>query len=175
MNLNIKSTLVKNAAKYAAYLHEAVNHYYSGQPYSVHLEMVYNYAYQFRYLLDPSNRETALAAAFCHDLIEDTRETYNDVKSATNEAIAEVVYALTNEKGKNRKERANEKYYQGIRENEIAVFVKICDRLANVKFSKDTESKMFAVYKKEHWDFKNILYTIEFKDMWIELDNLINN
>jgi hypothetical protein len=33
-----------------------------------------------------------------HDVIEDCRETCNDVKKATNEEIAELAYALTNKK-----------------------------------------------------------------------------
>ena len=33
-----------------------------------------------------------------HDVIEDCRETYNDVNKATNEEIPELAYALTNEK-----------------------------------------------------------------------------
>jgi ATP phosphoribosyltransferase regulatory subunit HisZ len=57
-------------------------------------------------------------AALFHDSIEDARLTYNDVLSIAKEymtegyakASTEIVYALTNEKGRNRKERANEKY-----------------------------------------------------------------
>lgn len=64
------------------------------------------------------------------------------------EDVADIVYAVTNEKGKNRSERANEKYYQGIRENKLAVIVKICDRLANALYSKLINSRMLDVYKK---------------------------
>ena len=37
---------------------------------------------------------------------------------------AEIVYALTNDKGRTRKERAGEHYYAGIRETPYAPFVK---------------------------------------------------
>lgn len=57
--------------------------------------------------------------AYFHDSIEDARLTYNDVKAIANKYMTseqshyatEIVYALTNEKGRNRAERANEKYY----------------------------------------------------------------
>jgi hypothetical protein len=60
---------------------------------------------------------------------------------------------LTNEKGKNRKERANAKYYEGIRNTPYAVFVKICDRIANVEYSKHSGSRMYDMYRKEFVDF----------------------
>jgi (p)ppGpp synthase/HD superfamily hydrolase len=92
-------------------------------------------------------------ASFGHDLIEDTRVSYNDVKKVLGEDAADIIYALSNEKGKNRKERANDKYYTGIRNTPGAVFVKLCDRIANVQYSKMTGSSMFEKYKKENIDF----------------------
>jgi (p)ppGpp synthase/HD superfamily hydrolase len=106
-------------------------------------------------LLHPGNPEVIKLkyAAFGHDLIEDTRVTYNDVKEKMGEEVADIIYALTNEKGKNRKERGNEKYYEGIRNTKGAVFIKLCDRIANVQYSKMTGSRMFEMYKKENINF----------------------
>ncbi|MBR1412444.1 MAG: hypothetical protein IJ577_04880, partial [Prevotella sp.] len=63
------------------------------------------------------------------------------------------VYALTNEKGRTRAERAGEKYYQGIRETPYAPFVKLCDRLANITYScsgvDGSNLRMKEVYKSE--------------------------
>jgi len=56
-----------------------------------------------------------MTACWGHDLIEDCRVSYNDVKDALGQEAADIIYAVTNEKGKNRKERANDKYYEGIR------------------------------------------------------------
>jgi hypothetical protein len=70
--------------------------------------------------------------------------SYNDVKKIglklglTEEQTflaAEIVYALTNEKGRNRKERAGKRYYEGIRNTPYAPFVKMCDRVANIRYS----------------------------------------
>jgi hypothetical protein len=66
---------------------------------------------------------------------------------------ADIIYAVTNEKGKNRSERANDKYYEGIRNTKGAVFVKLCDRIANVQYSKMTKSRMFEMYRKENDNF----------------------
>ena len=66
---------------------------------------------------------------------------------------AEIAYALTNDKGRTRAERAGEKYYQGIRETPYAPFVKLADRLANITHSfthtNDSNSHMKTVYANE--------------------------
>ena len=38
-----------------------------------------------------------------HDVIEDARQIYNDVRQQLGETVAELAYSLTNEKGRNRK------------------------------------------------------------------------
>ena len=96
-----------------------------------------------------------------HDTIEDCRLTYNDVKQVAGETVANIVYAVTNEKGKNRKERANEAYYDGIRKTMWAKYVKLCDRLANVQYSYDNMSRMYGVYQKENDAFLQSLFPNE--------------
>lgn len=151
--------------------HKSTNHMYDTYlPYEFHLRMVVNVYQRFKDIL-PSNIEYGTGdrvinpvaqlsvshvihlACYGHDLIEDTRVSYNDVKKVLGEGAADIIYAVTNEKGKNRKERANDKYYEGIRNTDGAVFVKLCDRIANVQYSKMTGSRMFEMYKKENEEF----------------------
>ena len=65
----------------------------------------------------------------------------------------EIVYALTNEKGRTREERANEHYYEFIRQTPYAPLVKMCDRMANMAYScqgtNEGNSHMRDVYCKE--------------------------
>jgi (p)ppGpp synthase/HD superfamily hydrolase len=165
--------LVQAARDYAVRVHAETNHHYDGRPYAFHLGMVVDRAVEFLHLLDEPDRPVALAGAWVHDTIEDARQTYSDVKRATNEAVAEVAFALTNEKGRTRKERANARYYQGIRASEVATFVKICDRLANASHSAATRSTMLAVYRQEHADFRAALYTDRFASMWAALEQIL--
>lgn len=154
--------------------HEGTNHMYDKYlPYEFHLRMVHNVGQQFKHLLGDeeystggvvinpmtqvSTRNACMLACWGHDLIEDTRVSYNDVKEHLGQEAADIIYALTNEKGKNRKERANDKYYEGIRNTKGAVFVKLCDRIANVQYSKMTGSRMFEMYKKENPEFTKAL------------------
>ena len=139
--------------------HASVNQTYDGKPYSVHLAMVFSQAMRFIDCVPKHRREDVLNAVWLHDTIEDCRLTYNDILKISNEEVANLVYALTNEKGKNRAERANNKYYKGIRDLEYATFIKICDRLANVIYSRDTKSRMFDVYKNENEKFLKCLFS----------------
>ncbi len=73
--------------------------------------------------------------------------------------VAEIVYACTNEKGRNRKERQNFKYYKGIRDTKYAPYIKACDRLANIEYSKETKSKLYEMYRRELKDFLSSIHS----------------
>ena len=136
-------------------LHASVNHAYDRiRPYGFHLDMVVNGVR--KYIEEVCQNEQDILpvffAAYYHDSIEDARLSYNDVMKTARQLMdaeqaflaTEIVYALTNEKGRNRAERANEKYYAGIRAVPYAPFVKLADRLANTSyaFSKGTADSL---------------------------------
>lgn len=127
-------------------LHAHVNQTYDQvHPYGYHLDMVVDSVYKYGHEVCAEERDVLplFFGAYYHDSIEDARLTYNDVKKTAlqwmDEAqaymAAEIVYALTNDKGRTRAERAGERYYQGIRETPYAPFVKLADRLANITYS----------------------------------------
>ena len=168
MNLQQKmdelSPIINEIRNDAHALHASVNHAYDRiRPYGFHLDMVVNWVRKYIEEVCVSEQDVLpiYFAAFYHDSIEDARLSYNDVmriaKELMNEEQAylatEIVYALTNEKGRNRAERANEKYFAGIREIPYAPFVKLADRLANTSyaFSKGTADslRMSKVYREE--------------------------
>ncbi len=145
-------------------LHQSVNQTYAGSlPYGFHLDMVVEGVRNYGYLVCVREEDVLplFFGAYYHDSIEDARLTYNDVmRLARNEmtieqamVATEIVYALTNDKGRTRAERAGEKYYKGIRETPYAPFVKLCDRLANITYSCTGEgnkgTRMKEVYKGE--------------------------
>ena len=153
-------------AREAAAVHSAVNQYYGGNlPYSYHLRLTANYALRFAHLLPlaEEDMETVFAAAWFHDALEDARLTYNDVTkifeklnaecgcSIRARDAAEIVYALTNDKGRTRAERAGERYYAGIRQTPFAPYLKMCDRLANLRHSTlfYPRQRMAEVYARE--------------------------
>lgn len=62
------------------------------------------------YLFPKKEHIDGLKAVWRHDTIEDIRQSYNDIKKKIGQPVADMVFAVTNEKGKNRHERANVKY-----------------------------------------------------------------
>ena len=156
---------LNSIAMRASDIHKSVSQEYDGKPYSYHLfrvsEVMDRYFLDLGELPEYDLYKTLYFACMFHDSIEDARLTYNDVLKIASEymtsgfakAATEIVYALTNEKGRPRKERANSKYYQGICDTKFAPFIKACDRMANIQYAKDTKSRMFDVYKKEMKDF----------------------
>ena len=169
-------TIDQKALSWAVNKHKETNHLYGGKPYEVHLWQVVDVAKMFIHFIPKEDRDMVYAACWLHDTIEDCRVTYNDVKAEFGEEVAEIVYALTNEKGRRRKDRANAKYYEGIRNIPFAAFVKMCDRIANIKYSRDNGSSMFDKYKDEHYDFKTGVNSLSanYPSMWSYMESLLS-
>lgn len=180
---------LEKAKKHAIDAHKAVNHKYDTYDYDYHLDMAANFGHKFIHLIPHKDRDDVIAAIWHHDTVEDCGLTFNDLKKITNHRVALLAYACTNEKGKTRAERANNKYYRGIRNTQYATFVKLCDRMANIHHSSSTKSRMMEMYKKEHEHFKrklqpNFLAKLYFKyikkepdytEMWNYIEQIYLN
>ena len=155
---------IEEVRECAHMLHESVNQQYDKKhPYGFHLDMVADSVFKYGHLICQSEHDVVplFFGAFYHDSIEDARMSYNDVTKAARLFMddeqaymaAEMVYALTNDKGRTRAERAGERYYQGIRETPYAPFLKLADRLANTTYSFTHCNKenvhMKEVYREE--------------------------
>ena len=163
-------TRVAVAKDLAIMAHAAVNHLYDGQAYSVHLEQVVGIGEHFLYEVEEVRDHAMIRVAlWCHDLIEDCRFTYNDLASRVG-AAADIVYDVTNELGRNRKERAA-RTYPKVAANRLAVYVKCCDRLANTRYSRNTGSTMYRKYWQEYPAFRAALRRDgEYPHLWAALD-----
>lgn len=178
---------MKTFSEWCINKHRQTNHFYDTYlPYEFHLRMVVKVFEDFKHLLPkelyyedktnwhpgdgPSHAgwlHVIESACWGHDLIEDTRTSYNDIKSQfpnNGDLIAEVIYAVTNNKGRNRKERADITFYAEMRKVKGATFVKLCDRIANVQYSKMSGSRMFEMYKEE-----NQTFVVNMDNQWPEM------
>jgi len=164
----------------AGQIHDDVNQKYDDKPYIYHLLLVKDFT--IKYLPEVCNDVDDVIpivfGALFHDTIEDARLTYNDVMKIAKKYMreeqaytaTEIVYALTNEKGRNRHERANDKYYQGIRETMYAPLVKAADRLANYTYAKSIHSRMEKCYQTEMKQFVKDALTSESGEYLVPLD-----
>lgn len=176
-----------NFADWAIQKHKDANHHYDGDvPYRIHLDLTYKTALVYERLFPKHNNEsvnTMKCACYGHDLMEDTRTSYNDIYSQLMSSgldsldarkTAEIIRAVTNDmRGRNRKERLSDQVYTDIKETTGALFVKLCDRAANLQYSKMFGTRMFEVYKSEHQHFKTRLYDETYKPMFELIDTLI--
>ena len=163
----LRVTKVKEAAYLAISLHGTQT--YDGHPYYYHLEQVVDILKEFGFTDDKF-----VIAGYLHDVMEDTAISYNDIKNQFGEEVAEIVYAVTDELGRNRRER-KAKTYPKIKENEDAIIVKLADRIANVRNSIMNKPSMAKMYLKEYESFRAELFyqKIATRELWICLDDLV--
>jgi len=168
-------TLSERARETARSGHLRVGQMYDDKPYIFHVDMAADVGRQFKHLIPENDFETVLAGIYLHDAPEDIHfVTYNPLKAEFGEHVAEIAFALENEKGRNRKARANDKYYQGIRDVKYAAFAKCCDRIANIKHGvQKGGGHMLDGYRKEHTHFKKQLFTEELAPMFEEMETLL--
>lgn len=115
--------------------------------------------------------EAELAAAYLHDVIEDTDATYEELVLLVGEEIADIVSRVTDKPGNNRTERHINTYYI-LRRSPSAIKVKLADRISNMERS--IGNKYANIYVKEYTTFKFALYDGNNIDMWRELDGIYN-
>lgn len=168
--------------------HEITNHKYDNYlPYRFHLEMVAREVTKFHEIVNEKvvalqndkgwylAVNTLLMAAYGHDLIEDARVNYHDIKEIAGYEVAEIVLAVTDCRGRNRKERHSEEYWGFLTDTPEAPFIKICDRLANVRYSALTNNTdKLDMYRKEYPEFRDRLYYHDAEPMFQELEKLLD-
>jgi guanosine-3',5'-bis(diphosphate) 3'-pyrophosphohydrolase len=146
--------------------------YSDGNPYILHLEEVVNVLIAFGYTEDKY-----IIGGYLHDILENTEISYKDIKELFGVEIAEIVYCVTDELGRDRDEK-KEKTLPKTRTNKDAIIVKLGDRIANLENSVskniDINDNDFLIkYTKEHAVFKEMLYFVEHKAMWDHIDDLL--
>lgn len=123
--------------------------------------------------------EPLVAAAWLHDVIEDTNVTADKLERDFQKAgfplgdyhyVLKAVTAVTDGPGKSRKERHMNTYWK-IRDNPCALLVKLCDRRHNHERSIAHGEIYAAMYAKEYDYFKFALWRPrQLVDLWSELD-----
>ncbi len=166
---------VMNAVEFAKEKHG--NQRYGDLPYLFHLHSVAWQAEIIRLKCLPTcDRHVIFCAAYLHDVLEDTDAKYSDLVSGWGEEVAEIVYAVTDELGRNRTER-KAKTYPKIVGNKQALLIKLADRIANVKHAiEQGNNQILKMYRREQEEFALHLRMTgnQFEPIWNELERLLN-
>ncbi|AMG29256.1 HD domain-containing protein [Grimontia hollisae] len=145
---------------------------YGEFPYHVHLDDVERLAQPFGI--------NAMVVAQLHDVLEDTTTSVDELLQDFGEKIALSVSYLTDPMVGNREERKrqiNQRFRELDESDEaakLALIVKACDRLSNVKACRLFHPEKFIRYQREHPEFRKAAYRHGLCEMiWWELDMLI--
>lgn len=145
-------TIIEKAKAFAMQRH--AGQMYGEHPYAKHLQDVYDLTVQF------NMSENVRAAAWLHDVLEDTETKYQHVAEKFNKSISDMVYDVTGY-GNNRNADAMRKILQ----NQDAARLKICDRIANIRECEKNDPKRLKMYLMEHDQFSEIMFSLTNKDL----------
>jgi (p)ppGpp synthase/HD superfamily hydrolase len=147
--------------------------FYGVLPYTHHLQDVEHVLRRFDVRPDGLTGITnpdLFVAAWLHDIVEDTRMKQRELEETFGDKVTALVMAVTDVDGPNRAARKALTYPKTRAAGKDAVRLKLADRIANM----ENGGRSFAMYVKEHEDFKRSLYTPgENEDMWKYLDDLV--
>lgn len=153
--------LIESAIKLA--IQEHGDQKWSHYPYIVHLHDVES-------ILRPFGDMDLLVAAYLHDIVEDTPITLESLELFGPEVV-KLITAVTDEPGKNRKERKAKTYPKVKAAGKKAIILKLADRISNVRESARSDSKLFEMYRKENIEFKEGLALYD----WVMIDREISD
>lgn len=125
-------------------------------------------------------------AAILHDILEDTQVSKSTLDEMFGHEIADIVFAVTNESGKNRAEKF-EKTSVKIRGNALATILKLADRISNYtncikQYNSNNTNNLLKMYDKESARFKELIQVSDYTEygigdcilnMWEILDILV--
>lgn len=113
-----------------------------------------------------------IQAAWLHDTLEDTTVNYSELVQNFGERIAELVYLVTDELGRNRKER-KKKSWSKLKNQSQGLVLKLSDVIANVENAVNSKNKIIHMYQKEYPEFREYFKKYPLRcngDPWKRLD-----
>lgn len=148
---------------------------YGDVAYVEHLKDVRAAVERFRDSIPAETFEIIAYAAWLHDTIEDTPVEFDDVVEMFGLEIADCVWAVTDEPAPNRRQRAA-KTLPKIKAHPFAIYLKLCDRIANVEATiRDRNKRLFKMYSGEYEMFRGALSDPHVAaPLWSHLDRLMS-
>ena len=133
-------------------------------PYEKHLDDVVEVLKRFS-IVAPK----FICAGYLHDSIEDGAISYAKIKRHFGVEVAEMVFCVTDEMGRNRAEK-KAKTLPKTASNPDAVILKLADRIANIEHGGKID-----MYAKEYEDFRIALWTPDrmASPLWAHLEELL--
>lgn len=146
------TNLIEFAKKFSSICHADAGQSYDGKSYDYHTQAVVDVLMRFEEF-----DKNMIAAGYLHDVVEDVNVSITTIYDLFGPKVAELVGALTDEPGENRKAR-KALTYPKIKGTPGAVKLKLADRIANIENGiRLSDKRFFLMYKKEHTEFEKAL------------------
>ncbi len=168
-------TDLQDLREYAKGKHDDSGQTYGDESYVVHLDDVNFWVTEFAdESISDEDLLTLERSAYGHDLIEDTGETYNDVEREFGIPEVDIIYAVTDETGKDRTERMFRTLAK-IRDSRLGTLLKMADRYSNGSHSKKSGHRLYKRYVLEYPVFRFALKRgNQYVEAWTKLDELFD-
>jgi (p)ppGpp synthase/HD superfamily hydrolase len=153
--------------------------------YMIHIDIVINFLMKHLSVfksVDDCN--ATIGAAYTHDLIEDAKQTYNNICDICGKDVADIALSVTDVPAENRLMKHLLTMGKTVRDYR-AIILKMSDIFANASYSKANHNSMYPKYVEEYayrkpifkkalaW-YKNDLNQDELDNIWEELDEIHN-
>jgi (p)ppGpp synthase/HD superfamily hydrolase len=157
----------KKSRNFAIKSHQ--NQKYGIHPYSYHLDAVAKIAEPYG--------DIAVVISYLHDVVEDTSVSLSTIEREFGKFVSDCVGILTDEDGKDRAECKSKTYAKMAKvtgDLELALLVKACDRLANIRACvSDKNHEKLVMYKSEFPIFRESVFRERIcDDIWAELEGI---
>ncbi len=168
-----------HAIEYAVQKHVLENQQMYGLlPFSHHLEHVYKNVQKYsKHLSDAGvsleDVQALECAAWLHDVLEDCKGVKRmDLRERFGTQVETLVYLVTDEPFPMTHPKPNRQVrhamtYEKVRSHPLGVYLKLCDRIANVQYG----GEAMKMYRTEYDGFKRAVYTPgQWEDLWAILE-----
>lgn len=164
-------TYALDARDFARFEHSIRNHRYGPHEYVFHLDATVRVLERFGI-----HDQALIAAGYLHDVLEDCEEvTREQIEDLFGLRVGALVWAVTDEPGRNRKER-KARTYPKIAATPGAVTIKLADRIANAEYSAFKDQARYKMYQKEQSEFEAALldpHDIFNMKLWNHLESIL--
>jgi len=168
---------------YAQKCYDESNSKYDKQNYFVHIQMVVDFSMKYMGVFRKAeDARISVGGALGHDLMEETKESYNNILAVCGKEVADVVLALTDVPAKSRLMKHLLTMGKTV-QNYIAILDKMYDIGANASYSKAHKSSMYQKYVAEY-AYRKPIFQMALKwyedelnqevlaELWKELDEI---
>ena len=169
--------------KYAEKCYADANCKYGEGSYMIHIRMVLDFVtIHNKVFKNYRDYVETCGAALTHDLMEDAKQTYNNICDVAGKEVADITLGVTDVPAENRLMKHLLTMGKTVRDYR-SIILKLADIYCNAAYSKNSGSGMYKKYVQEYqyrkpifqmalaW-YKDDLNQIELEKIWKELDEI---